>query len=160
MNRFGRLALLLTLVCIAFMLTACSTKDSDEDFGNEYDTDYLMTEYADQLLRDGAETVVGSVEINGTEGDYTVFVAAKKIVKNENYEKGYYIADKNITDTYPLDSDLGILVNVDGKVQACTTEEFIENYSGDPDALYTVFLMNGVVELIQPLDLEAAADSD
>ncbi|MBQ9059734.1 MAG: hypothetical protein IJ128_01150 [Firmicutes bacterium] len=152
MKRSGILLLIISVFCIMFILAGCSTKDSDQDFDGEYDIDSLQTEYADQLVRDGAETVIGTVEITGTEDDYSVTVAEKKIVKNENYENGYYIADRNMSNTYPLGSDQGIVAMEDGVPAVCTTEDFIKNHSGDSESLYTVYLIGDVVELILPLD--------
>ena len=160
MTRLIKVLLILAVIGTAFSLTGCSTTDSDADYGEAYDADYMMTDYVDQLLRDGAQIVVGNVEITGSGDDYTVTVAEKKVVSNENYKDGYYIADKNITSTYPLGSDMGILVKDGDDIKVCTAEEFVQNYSGDSDALYNVYLIGDVVELIQPLDPEAASQSD
>lgn len=156
----GKLILILSVTCVILALTGCSNKDSDRDYNGEMDAEYLMSEYPEQLLRDGADTVTGTVTITGTEGDYTVNVDEKKVVSNENYEDGYYIADKNMNSSYPLGSDHGILAKNGDETVACTTEEFIENSSDDSETLYTVYLIGDVVELIQPLDPKAAAEAD
>ena len=152
MKRSGTLLLVISVFCIIFILAGCSTKDSDQDFDGEYDIEALQTEYADQLIRDGAETVIGTVEITGSEADYSVTVNEKKVVPNDNYEDGYYIADRNMANTYPLGSDQGIAAMENGAPVVCTTEDFIKNHSGDSESLYTVYLIGDVVELILPLD--------
>lgn len=154
-----KIVLLLSLLCMGLVFTGCSTEDSNENYGEAYDVDYMTTDYVDQLIRDGAETVVGSVEITGSEDDYTVNVTEKKVVPNENYEDGYYVADKNMTSTYPLGSDMGILAMDGNEVTACTAEEFIKDHSGDAESLYTVYLIGDVVELIQPLDPKTVTDN-
>lgn len=157
MKRLRNLLFIISASCIILTLAGCAISDTDEDYGEAYDSDYLTTEYVDQLVRDGADTIVGTIEITGDPDTYVVNIAEKKVVKNDNYEDGYYIADKNITSTYPLGSDLGILVNDGGKLTACTTEDFLEKYSEDKETLYTVYLIGDVVELIQPLDPKQAA---
>ena len=159
MKRSGKLLFIISVFCIILTLAGCSTKDSDRDFGGDYDVDSLQTDYADQLVRDGAETVIGTVEIAGSENDYTVTVDEKKIVSNENYEDGFYIADRNITNDYPLGSDLGIVALQDGAPIVCTADEFMKNHSGDTESLYTVYLIGDVVELILPLDPKTQAMS-
>lgn len=160
MKRSTLLFLILPVICITLVLAGCSTKDSDEDYGEAYDVDYMTTDYVDQLVRDGAQTVVGTVEIAGEEGAYNVNVAEKKVVVNDNYEGGYYIADKNVTNTYPLGSDMGILCNEGGQVKAITADEFIKNHSGDTESLYTVYLIGDEVELIQPLDPKSLVNAN
>ncbi|MBQ9015303.1 MAG: hypothetical protein IJ109_04220 [Firmicutes bacterium] len=157
MKRLGTLLLIIFVFCTMLTLAGCSTKDSDQDFDGEYDIDALQTEYVDQLMRDGAETIIGTVEITGSENNYTVTVQEKKIVVNENYDDGYYIADRNMANSYPLGSDQGIVAMEDGTPAVCTTEDFIKNHSGDSESLYTVYLIGDVVELILPLDPQTVA---
>lgn len=155
MKRFGKVFLISSVFCIILVLFAgCSTKnsDSDHDFGDSYDAEYLMNDYAEQLVRDGAETVVGTIEIAESGENYTVTVDEKKVVVNDNYEDGYYIADKNLTNSYPLGSDLGIVAIEDGSPVVCTADDFIKNHSGDTETLYTVYLIGDGVEQILPLD--------
>jgi hypothetical protein len=104
-------------------MTACSSDEKSENYGEAYDVDYMSTDYVDQLLRDGAQTLVGTIEISGADDNYTVAVAEKKVVPNKNYDEGYYIADKNMTGTYPLGSDMGILVMEDGRIVGRGTHE-------------------------------------
>ncbi len=153
MKRSRKLFLIISVFCIALALTSCQSKDSDEDFSESYDdVEYLMTDYVDQLVRDGAETVTGTLEITGTEENYSVTVDEKKVVINDNYDDGYYIADRNITNTYPLGNDTGFVVMEDGNPVICTAEEFMEKHAGDTNSLYTVYLMGDTAEHIIPLD--------
>lgn len=159
MKRSGKVFLIFSVFCIILTLAGCTSEESDVDYG-EVDAEFLMTEYADQLIRDGAKTVTGTVEITGSGEDYSVTVNEKKIVPNKNYEDGYYIADKNMSSTYPLGTDQGILAKEGNETAIVTTEDFIKNHSGDSETLYTVYLIGDVVELIQPLDPQTAADAD
>lgn len=144
--------LLCAVLCTAF--AGCgSTENSDQDFGDEeYDVEQLMNDYAPQLLHDGAETLTGSVELTGSDGNYLLLVHQKEVVVNENYEGGYYIADRNMTTEHDYGSDAGIVIDKGGVPDICSTEDFIEYYSGKDDSLYTVYLIDDTVELILPLD--------
>ena len=140
-------------------LTGCGSEASDRDFADEeYDASYLSETYAQQLLDDGAETIVGTLEVSGTEDDCTVTVHEKKIVPNEDYENGYYIADRNKETVCPLSSDLGVAAISGGETVIMETEEFIEHNSKNPDSLYTVYLIGGNAELILPLDPSGAVN--
>ncbi len=159
MKSFGKVLIFIAIVCMGLAMAACSSEEKGENYGEAYDVDYMTTDYVDQLLRDGAQTLVGTIEISGADDNYTVAVAEKKVVPNENYDEGYYIADKNMTGTYPLGSDMGILVMEDGQLTACTADEFMEKHSGDTESLYTLYLIGEEVELIQPLDPKEAAEA-
>lgn len=139
------------------MLTAfagCgSTEDSDQDFGDEeYTPVYLAGEYAEQLINDGAKTLEGTITITGEKDNYTVQVQEKEVVVNENYDGGYYIADRNLSNEYAFGGDVGLVVDKGGTQEVCTVEDFIADTEKDPDALYTVYIMGDAVELILPLD--------
>lgn len=92
-------ALVLLLVLVTLSLCACSSNQSGSTIDEpDITVDYLKGEYADQLLRDGAEHVFGTIDIkmndDGTAVDEIV-IHAKEYVEDANYETGYYIADKN-----------------------------------------------------------------
>lgn len=160
MKHSRKLLFIISALFIILTLAACQTKDSDEDFDGSYDVDYLMTDYVDQLVRDGATTVTGTIEITGEGNQYTLALDEKKVIANDNYEDGYYIADTNISNTYALENDLSFVVLEDGEPVMCTAEEFMKNHSGDTDSLYTVYLMGDVVEHIMPLDPKALPAGD
>lgn len=94
-------ALILLMLTFALILTGCSSDQSgltvDEP---EITIDYLEGEYADQLIRDGAEYVFGTIDFEvaaggeETAGD-KIIIAAKEYVVDPNYPDGYYIADRN-----------------------------------------------------------------
>ena len=94
-------ALIISVLAFALILTGCSSDQSgltvDEP---EITIDYLKGEYADQLMRDGAEYVFGTIDFEiaaggeETDGDKIV-IAAKEYVVDPNYPDGYYIADRN-----------------------------------------------------------------
>ena len=158
MKKKGMRILLAGLVS-AFMITAFAgcggNDDSDLDYGDqEFTVDFLTGDYAQQLTTDGAETVVGNVTITGEEGNYTVQVKQKEVVVNENYDGGYYIADRNMTSEYAFGSDVGLVIMKDGEPTLCDVPEFIESVQDDDTSLYTVYVMGDTVELILPLDPE------
>lgn len=154
MKRQTGLLFIAGLLFLLVSFTGCQTGIIDQELSEDdsYDASYLSGTYAEQLTRDGAETIVGSVEISGSENNYTVTVNEKKVVPNQDYENGYYIADRNITNTYPLGSDLGIVAVSGDAATVCTAEDFIKDHSGETDTLYTVYLIGDSVELILPLD--------
>ena len=160
MKCLKKLILITVALCLFFTLTACSDENSDGNFGDMNDPEYLMTDFADQLLRDGANTLTGIVEVTGTDGSYSVTIDQKKVVPSEDYDDGYYIADRNITDSYALSNDAVILVQKDGSPSVCAIEDFIRDHSGDSSSLYCVYLMGDTAQLIQPLDPASVTESD
>ncbi len=151
--------LICTALCAGF--AGCgSTENSDQDFGDEeYDVETLTNDYAPQLLHDGAKTLTGSVELTGSEGNYILLIHQKEVVVNEDYEDGYYIADRNMTTEHDYGSDAGIVIEKGGVLDVCSTQDFIDYYSGKDDSLYTVYLIDDTVELIMPLDPQTVVAS-
>ena len=152
--------ILIGAICLATTVAfaGCGTSENSDQVyeGEEYDAEYLMTDYSAQLVTDGAEVITGSVDLVPAEGDgnYTVKVYEKKVVKNDNYDEGYYVADRNMTSEYPFNGDMGIVVYDDMAPIVCEPKAFAEEYSGDQDALYSVFVLGDGVELILPLSPE------
>lgn len=148
---------------LAAALAGCSGSPEDSDVnydGAEMDVEFLTGEYADQLINDGADTVTGSVSLISEGDSYKVVVEQKQVVVNENYEDGYYIADRNMTSEYEFGADMGIVVMENGEPAVSDAETFQKKYSDDPDALYTVYLMGDTVELILPLDPRQLVNSN
>lgn len=152
------------LLCLSLSasLSACS---GQEDFdvgydGENADVEFLTRDYAQQLINDGAETVTGSVSLVSSGDSYKVVVEQKQVVVNENYEDGYYIADRNMTSEYEFGADMGIVVLNNGTLTVCDAETFAKDYSGSQDDLYTVHLMGDTVELILALDPRQLVNSN
>ena len=155
------LRILTGALCVLMMLifVSCGGQSEDSDYsGEEYDESFsaesLAGDYADQLIRDGASIVTGTLTISGEENAYQVTAQEKKVVINSDYEDGYYVADRNMENTWPLGSDHGVVASVDGTPVMMDIPEFIEHTKSDTDALYQIYLINDTVELILPLDPE------
>ena len=158
-----RRTVLIGAVCAVFLpaLWGCGSNASDSDYaGEEYDASYLTDEYASQLVADGAKTVTGTLEMSGSEENCTVTVHEKKIVRNDDYEKGYYIADRNKETVCSLSSDLGLAADVDGETIVLQTDDFIKYNSKNADSLYTVYLIGDTAELILPLNPDSSGGSE
>ena len=97
MKRAFKSMFLSLLLCAALVMTFTGC-DDDTSGGTidepEITGEYLAGEYAQQLTTDGAEVIVGSVDMEGSDGAYTVHIAEKEVVVNDGYEEGYYIADR------------------------------------------------------------------
>lgn len=96
-----RTAMPVFVLLLALAMLFCTSCSSDRSGGTidepDITADYLKGEYADQLLRDGAEHVFGTVDFK-MEDDGSVreiAVAAKEYVTDSSAENGYYIADRN-----------------------------------------------------------------
>lgn len=153
----NRLSIILTcLICLtaATLITGCGDKSGGTYDEPEITADYLMGEYAEQLITDGAETITGSVVLEKNGDSYTASVEEKKIVASSDYDEGYYIADTNLNDNLAFDEDVRLVVSENGEPEVTDPEEFIEKYNDDPDSLYTVYHMGDYLELIVPLDPE------
>lgn len=95
----------LLILSLGIMLTGCQESDGTIE-EPDLTVQYLSGEYVDQIVRDGAETVTGSIKIKKSKDEsLELKIRSKAVVKNESYEKGYYIADKNRSIAARIDSD-------------------------------------------------------
>ena len=99
MKTARRISVLIPVLFLAiFFCASCSFDRSGGTIDEPAITaDYLKGEYVEQLLRDGAEHVFGTLDFR-TEEDGSIreiAVAAKEYVADSNAENGYYIADRN-----------------------------------------------------------------
>lgn len=153
------------LVVCLFVLMA-SVGCGQKKVGNtipepEITTDYLASEYSQQLITDGAETIQGNVTIEKSDDSYTVHITEKEVVPNDTSDDGYYIADTNVTKDVSLGFDARIVVEDEGEFALSNADGFIDHYEGDTegekemdDELYTVYLMGESAELIIPVEPE------
>ncbi|MGI6767297.1 MAG: hypothetical protein ACOX4R_08865 [Lentihominibacter sp.] len=157
-NTGNRHKLFSFLVCttvvfsIGLTMAGCGDKSGGTYDEPEITAEYLMGEYAEQLLTDGAEPIQGSVEMTETDETYTLTVAQKEIVPSENYKDGYYIADRNLKTELYLDNECRIVWDNNGTYEVGNTEEFISDYNGKPDTIYTVYCFGDLAELIVVID--------
>ena len=149
----------LIMTVLVLSLTVLAGCDSDKS-GNTIDepditVDYLHGEYSDQLMTDGASTMLGSVDVEQNGDTHTVTVTEKEVVPNSGYEEGYYIADTNVSKEAEIGLYARMTCIVDGEETIVDAEGFVENEDAgkiDPDALYTVYLMGDSAELILATD--------
>ena len=108
-KKFAQAVLLSMLLVSALLLGGCSQPEiGDHEIMEEHEitVDYLSGEYAQQLLRDGGEEILGTIEIKKEANDkYELTVHSMVIVESSITDEGYYIADKNLAKTVPLDAD-------------------------------------------------------
>lgn len=151
------------VMCVLFMLvlSGCGEDKSGQTINEpEITGEYLAGEYSQQLITDGAETVIGAVTMEKTgEDSYRVHISEREVVANSNYKDGYYIADNNITHDVGFGFDGRIACLENGELTVKSPDEFIEEQEKDSgeEKLYTVYLMGESAELIletEPEDVE------
>lgn len=145
------LLLALTLL-FTLMLSGCGDKTGNTIDEPKITSNYLEDEYAQQLVTDGAETILGHLAIVKGDDSYSAHISEREIVPNSDYDDGYYIADTNLTKDAVLSSNVRIVCFENNEPVIVTADEFIEKLSDDSNSLYTVYLMGNTVELILATD--------
>lgn len=154
-------------ISLSLLIFTSGCKDSNQS-GSTYEepeitVEYLTTDYAGQLLRDGAVQIFGTVEIFTDEnGNPFLTIAEKEFVKDETQPNGYYIADKNLEVTYPLSFEARTTHLAGGTSipSIMTSENFVKAVASDlklygtsnpeyaQDRLYDIFVIGDQVEMI------------
>lgn len=144
------------IFCLAavMLLFGCGEKKSGSTIAEpEITGQYLQEEYSQQLLTDGAETVLGYVTIEKLgEGDYSVHIAERQVVASSEHENGYYIADNNVARDVTLGAEGRIACKKGDELDVVSTDDFIQEYNDGESQLYTVYLMGDSAELILATD--------
>ncbi len=151
MNRSRRINGLLLALCIisVFIFAGCGEEKSGNTINEpEITGKYLQEEYSQQLLTDGAETMIGTVDIEKNDSSYKVTVTEKEVVPSSSYSEGYYIADTNLVTELTLGIDARIASLEDGELVVETADEFIKSKAEHKDQLFTVYMMGTSAELI------------
>lgn len=151
MNRSKKINGLLLTLCIisVFIFAGCGEEKSGNTISEpEITGKYLKEEYSQQLLTDGAETMIGTVDIEKKDDNYKVTVTEKEVVPNSSYNEGYYIADTNLVTDLTLGLDARIASLKDGKLVVESADEFIKSKAEHKDQLFTVYMMGTSAELI------------
>ena len=153
------IVLCLVLCLSALLLAGCGEKKSGSTIAEpEITGQYLQEEYSQQLLTDGAETVLGYVTLDKLEeGGYSVHISERQVVASSEYKEGYYIADNNVSKDVTLGVEERIACLKDGKLEVVSADDFIQKYNDGDKQLYTVYLMGDSAELIlatDPADVE------
>lgn len=161
MNRSKKIKGLLLVMCMlsVFIFAGCGEEKSGNTISEpEITGTYLQEEYSQQLLTDGAETMLGFTDIEKSDSSYKVTVTEKEVVPNSSYEEGYYIADTNIVKELTLGIDARIAVLEDEELNVITADDFIKNSDQYEDQLFTVYMMGTSAELLlgtEPTDVSA-----
>lgn len=161
-------ALLVLSILLCLSLGGCWKSDLH---GNTYvepeiTLEYLITDFANQITRDGAEKRFGVIEsvVDNKDDTYTLTVLGKQFVEDASQENGFYIADRNVSYELILsknvrsvifptsDLDQGqFFLNSSGFIQAFNNDfsSFLEETPLDEDPKYFYFyIMHDSVELI------------
>ncbi|MGN0703543.1 MAG: hypothetical protein ACI4LD_03185 [Lentihominibacter sp.] len=141
-------------VVLIMMLSGCGDKSGNTIDEPEITSNYLEDEYAEQLVTDGAETMIGYVDISKNDDTYEVHISEQEVVPNSDYEEGYYIADTNLTKDAVLGNYARIVCFNNDEAEVVSAEEFIDQQSASDSSLYTVYLMGDSAELILATDPE------
>ena len=166
MNRIIRFTFISALVLLmVFTATGCNdpNKSGNTFKEPEITVEYLSTGYAEQLMRDGATYIFGTIEVVPDEnGNPFLVIAEKEYVKDQNHPKGYYIADKNMSHTYPLSFEArSTHLSGDTSIpNIMTSENFVKAVASDlklygesnpelsTERLYDIYVIGDQVEMI------------
>lgn len=100
MKKSKRCAILVltALMLLLLLLAGCGSEKSGNTISEpEITADYLDGEYADQLINDGAGTMLGTVSVEQSGDSYIAHVTEKEVVPSSDTDDGYYIADTNVS---------------------------------------------------------------
>lgn len=152
--------LILAVLILVMIFSAFGCGGQKHKFEPDITVEYLTTEYADQLVRDGAEVVFGTLDITGeasgtpVEGSeepvtLTQFtINAKEYVTDENAEGGYYIADRNKSYITYAGSDARIAFDFagTGTLDIVSLDEFVKHDT--TGKYFDVYLFDDQIVLI------------
>lgn len=151
MKKAIKTSLLTTVVCVLSLtiFVGCGTMSGSEP---EITAEYLMEDYSQQLMTDGAETMSGSLVMVKSNGSYGLDFAELEVVPSSYDDDGYYLANTNIYKTATLGSDARIVLLEDDVPVVSNADELIDE--NDDDTLYTVYFLGSSAELIIEVDPE------
>lgn len=170
-KKFAGLIILTVIFLLAVSLCGCSGQDEADGHDvletPELTVKYLSEEYSEQILRDGGKETLGTISINkGHDSKYSLTVHSMVIVESSITEEGYYIADKNISETVPLDPDADVTYIKDESIgpEIVQLDEFISLVQEDnakaavsgEEKLYDVYIIGGNALMILARELPDA----
>lgn len=152
---------LIVVLAVAMLLPGCAKSNKSGGTEDEPDItlEYLQGDYVKQLVRDGAEHVFGTIELNqAQDGTIKVNIEEKVLVEDASQPQGYYVEDKNTSVSSVIDPEARTTY-LSGDVslpQIMTADEFVKAYQDDQrknaDAnkskLYDIYIMGDQVSLI------------
>lgn len=156
-KNFIWLIVLTMVLSFAIFLSGCGGQSGDHDNLEEPEisVEYLSGEFAQQLLRDGGEEMLGTVDITKEkDGTYFLTIRSMAIVENSAYDGGYYIADKNLTKEVPLDSEARAtyikskksgpqVMKLDQFIKAVQDDNRSSDSKNSDEKLYKVYIIGG-----------------
>lgn len=159
-----RVTALFLAALLVFSFCGCNRSGNTIDEPDVITTEYLYGDYAEQLIRDGAEVTLGTVSLESTGTDtYNIIVESMVIVESDITDQGYYIADKNLSSTAPLDpaARIAYISEPGAEAEVITVDEFAEivtaeNY--DPlkegaEQIYDIYSISGSVVMVLAKEL-------
>jgi len=148
------------LLILPLILSGCGIpKDKDAP---EITVDYLNHGYADQLISDGAEKIIGSIELSKNENEeMIVTVHQKELIPDENEESGYRILSYAANQEYSLPSHAYCTFHTGKKSDSSeilSPEEFLtaiqEDYKNNggfseygDSILYDIYVLDDQIQL-------------
>lgn len=132
----------------------------------EITVEYLITDFANQITRDGAEKMFGVIDkvIDNKDDTYTVTVLGKQFVEDASQLNGFYIADRNVNYELTLSKNVRSVIfpssdlteaqfflNSSGFIQAFNDDfsDFLQETPVEKDSHYFYFyVMHDFVELV------------
>ncbi len=131
-----------------FAFAGCGNQNEDITEEPELDADYLMGEYTQQLITDGAEQYLGSVSIEKHGDSYIARVAEKEVVASDRYDEGYYIADRNLEHKFTFDDGSRVVrKNKSGDMEYVDSKTFLTEGHAD-NSLFNVYVIGDSIELM------------
>lgn len=161
--------LLLLILTVILIIPGCSNGNQSGSTVDEPDitVEYLGGEYADQLIRDGANNITGSIAFEPvSDGSPKVSIAEKEYVFDSSNPEASYVADKNKAYiAYLPDEARTTFIGAEGTQKILPPTEFVQavndaytaGIEADPDfqdsRLYEIYLMDDQILLIMEMDI-------
>ncbi|MGP1569728.1 MAG: hypothetical protein ACTTH0_02295 [Eubacteriales bacterium] len=166
MTIFKKLICLLTVLLVFAFAGGCDFQKKSGSTVIEPDitSEYLESEYSEQLMRDGAEYLFGNISLKKLQdGQIEVTVSAKELV--EDYEGKMLIENRNFEISYvlPQEARCTFRKGIDSKSapDILTGEKFLKAYEKtikgmtleqkknyDNSQYYKIYILNDQIELL------------
>ncbi len=105
---------------------------------DEMTAEYLMSEYPETLITNGALATlssIGEIKPSSEEGYYEIVLEGKEAFPDEKEADGYYLADVNTSLPVVLDSETQIVYNDNNNFIILSLEDFIIKHNEDLAAI-------------------------